>query len=1467
MTKSKLFVVNKAFTSRNRGFHLLVVLTTILAMSVWVQANPKAANQLTALEVNDSEARTRIQIVGQSEPTFTVFRLTNPTRVFVDVSNATSAGIPANTAVRNGVLRQINIMPLTDEQTQIVRIVFELEVDALYNVRAQGNRIVVDVDNSERLDRAVVIDADATLEAQSSAEAAQARAEDAERRARIAERRAKETQLALESARERAVENARQAEALRQEAATLRTSQTERLSKANQRANVAERRLDAMEAEIQAKLSVAQRSAEEAFQRADRAETDAARKIARVEADARLEEAKAMKSAVEAAERSDVLEKRALSAEQRAQNAESEVLAVKNRLNSLNAKVSQSASDELVKAKAELQRLKAEASITLAQAEAAREAAEEKSRVYEVRASEATLRAQQAVEQSKDVALTKKQLEETEREAARLAASAKSAEENASAAQTQLKLMSEELASLRATRQSEREAAKMELVQAQKRALIAEQRANEQAADAEARAKRAEEKLSQGLSSTESQIAKAKAEAVRAEASFKRAQARAQSAQTRAAEAENRALEASNKTAEMGRRAEEAQAKLDALSSQLEGVQSAQALNDARSDAALEQAALEKAQLEEKLRRAELEQAQARARIEALIVQQQNLSAQVQRDAKANQAQRANLSQAEKRAQEAELASEKARVAQLETIKRAVQLEQDLSALRAERDALKSNRSEIGTAEKEDALRKASQRISALEAQLSQQQQSEQLSSQRVADSQLKLSEANQVVLLAQTKLAQAEERARAAELKAQKESRRAESAEEAAVANRAEADTAKAAASEARAQAERARADAEAARLQAQEDRQKAVRAEKAQAEAIEKLTVTQQRAADAEAKLEDAKQSAQVEAAPVLPPATLPPPVLPTTQVVNVGFASDETFSSVRVDSSTPLVWTLRGDGLTTQTLVLQNANIAPLLERTLDTSDFGGNVSLVSSFQAPNVAQEVHVVVTLREATAGRVEQEGNAIVWRFPRLQSAESDAYTSLPPPAWQGPTAVMTDDPTRVAPYTGLNQMSSPVENRGPRGKKRYRGRKVNVDIKDGDIHNVLRVLAKTGNVNIVTSDEVSGTVTMHLKLVPWDQALDMVLRTKGLDMVREGDIIRVAPAEMIAQEREAELKKLEVRERLKPLEVKMITVNHANAQELIPRIKSVLSSRGSAEFDTRTNTVIVKDVDDHLDAAEDMVLRLDTQTPQVLIETRIVEVNEVNVKQFGIQWGMDSVWSAATGNPTGLRFPSSVGISGGADDNQTVTAGVSSQPNFVVNLPSAAGAGSGGAIGLTFGSIDSTFNLNVRLSAMENSGSVKIVSSPKITTLDNKVARISQGVSIPISQVSATGVQTVFFDAVLALEVQPHVTQDGNIYLKLKAENNTPDFQNVAARGDPTILKKEAQTELLLRDGDTTVIGGIYTSNAGMNRSEVPFFGSIPILGALFRNHQQSDRRTELLIFVTPRIVNRAAATVRTVR
>ena len=601
------------------------------------------------------------------------------------------------------------------------------------------------------------------------------------------------------------------------------------------------------------------------------------------------------------------------------------------------------------------------------------------------------------------------------------------------------------------------------------------------------------------------------------------------------------------------------------------------------------------------------------------------------------------------------------------------------------------------------------------------------------------------------------------------------------------------------------------------------------------------------------------------------MPTPPAPKTRVVDVRFEDRPQGTYVHVNVEGPAVYDVRSEGALTRILELRNAQIDPALERSLDTGEFPSAVRLVSSFQAPPPGDNVRVVVTLGEKVADRVTLDGNRMTWSFakPSTPVPAARSVAALPAaPSWAGPATSSSRpipfETRRAAPYS--NRARSLATNRRQRAKpKTFRGRKISIDIKDADIHNILRLLAKEGKVNIITSDRVKGAVTLHLKLVPWDQVLDIVLHAKGLDAVYEGDIIRVAPAEDIAAERKAELERSEVVQKLKPLEVKLITVNHAMAADLLPRVKSILSSRGTSAYDERTNTVIVKDIDDHLAAAEDLIRRLDTQTPQVLIESRIVEVNSVDQYQLGIQWGGDALMSPATGNPTGLRFPSVIGIQGGADDPQAPVEGTAVNPNFVVNLPASAGRGAGGVLGLTFGSIGGTANLNVRLSALENRGSVKIVSSPKITTLDNKQAIISQGVSIPIAQVSAAGVNTVFFDAVLRLTVTPHVTQDGNIYLRLRAENNTPDFQNVGARGDPTILKKEAQTELLLNDGDTTVIGGIYTRNAGFSKSEVPVFGRIPILGALFRSHNESDRRTELLIFVTPRIVNRAAASVRT--
>lgn len=545
----------------------------------------------------------------------------------------------------------------------------------------------------------------------------------------------------------------------------------------------------------------------------------------------------------------------------------------------------------------------------------------------------------------------------------------------------------------------------------------------------------------------------------------------------------------------------------------------------------------------------------------------------------------------------------------------------------------------------------------------------------------------------------------------------------------------------------------------------------------------------------------------------------------------------------------------------LILPGLRVPKRLEQRLDARELDGPIrfmSILSNEETTPVEAQLIAELNHEVAHGVRFVDRGEGeytIEWTLSPAAEASQQLAQSMSDRSTSTNSAPTFKGADRRSPLAPTNQ----------RRKKRYLGKRIKINIKDADIHNVLRFLADCGQVNIVTSDEVEGTVTLMLNQVPWDQALEIILRSKGLDMVREGNIIRVAPREAIAAERKAELEKTQIKEQLKPIMIRLITVNHAEGEDMVGQVKGVLSDRGSVTFDLRTNTLIIKDIEEHIEAAEDLVKRLDTQTPQVLIEARIVEVNKVNEKELGIQWGGSFNGIVGTGNATGLSFPSSVGLKGAADDVQFSSPGVPATPNFMINLPATVGVGSGGAIGLSLGSVDGAFNLNVRLSAAANRGTVKIVSSPKITTLDNKKALISQGVSIPISQVSAQGVQTVFFDATLSLEVTPHVTQDGNIYLQLKANNDTPDFQNVGSRGDPTILKKEASTQVLLQDGETTVIGGIYTSNAGYGMTEWPILSQVPIIGALFRKTSERSQKNELLIFITPRVINRLASKVNT--
>jgi type IV pilus assembly protein PilQ len=489
-----------------------------------------------------------------------------------------------------------------------------------------------------------------------------------------------------------------------------------------------------------------------------------------------------------------------------------------------------------------------------------------------------------------------------------------------------------------------------------------------------------------------------------------------------------------------------------------------------------------------------------------------------------------------------------------------------------------------------------------------------------------------------------------------------------------------------------------------------------------------------------------------------------------------------------------------------------------------------------------------------------------------VQPTEEPAYVPAAPietpPAPPPAAGAAPGTPPALAPApgvttaTGVGQLSPGVPHVGmPR--RRYTGRRIDLDFKGADIHNILRLLSEVGQVNIVTSDDVKGEITIKMKNVPWDQALDVILRAKQLGQVREGNLIRVAPASVLEKEVETEIARQRQINDVLPTETRLIGVSYAEAKLLRDRVKDLLSPRGKVSVDERTNQLIVSDVARSLQLIEDLVRNLDTQTAQVIIEARIVEASSNFVRQIGVQWGGSGFRDVAHANPTGLAFPYNLALGGGGTDLTTPTGGLvgagAASPNFAVNLPAAVGTGAGGAVGLMLGSVNGAFNLNLRLSALETTGQVRILSSPRISTLDNVEASINQGVSIPISVISAQGVQTVFVEANLGLTVKPHVTHEGTVVMNIHVTRNEPDFANTGARGDPTIRRKDAKTVMLVKNGETAVIGGIYQRNSGLSYAKVPFLADLPFIGFFFRNRSENDDRDEFLVFITPRISTRA--------
>jgi type IV pilus assembly protein PilQ len=545
--------------------------------------------------------------------------------------------------------------------------------------------------------------------------------------------------------------------------------------------------------------------------------------------------------------------------------------------------------------------------------------------------------------------------------------------------------------------------------------------------------------------------------------------------------------------------------------------------------------------------------------------------------------------------------------------------------------------------------------------------------------------------------------------------------------------------------------------------------------------------------------------------------------------------------------------------------NVRIAP---------ELAGPVSLVTAFEQPDVkTPEVRVVMKRAPGLKPTVTREGELLMVDFPHTGEAArppvmamEDGTMAAPSAALPGDAATMDSavstlatsgsapiaSPASLAPGTPLsgggpapaamdNPASIEILNEGGlMDGKEYVGRRISLDFKDVEVADVLRLIAEVSDLNVIAGDEVKGKVTIRLVDVPWDQALDVILLTKGLGFIRIGNVLRIAATDVLAQEEELRLQERRAKEKLEDLVVKLQPVNYASVDEVSVMVNKLLTERGSVNKDKRTNTLIIKDIASVIDEATALVKAVDTMTPQVMIESKIVEASLDFSREFGAVWsfGTNPLTESTLGGRDYVFTPGAAGLG----NNLAIGNPITAFPNGLVNLAATV--------------LDEKFNYELQLQAAEVNGDGKVISSPRVVTLDNSDAEIQQGVSIPFQTFENGEAQLEFVDAVLKLKVTPHITSDQSIIMKVEVSRNAPDDSVFTLTGSPAIAKNQVKTETLVKDGQTLVLGGIYVVDKSNRQSRVPYLHKVPFIGNMFKSNEYSDSRKELLIFVTPRVV-----------
>ena len=602
--------------------------------------------------------------------------------------------------------------------------------------------------------------------------------------------------------------------------------------------------------------------------------------------------------------------------------------------------------------------------------------------------------------------------------------------------------------------------------------------------------------------------------------------------------------------------------------------------------------------------------------------------------------------------------------------------------------------------------------------------------------------------------------------------------------------------------------------------------------------------------------------------PKRTAPPPE--PARILSIDFnLLKSSKSRLTVAANRPLEPEIQITGANSISMVFVNAKLPKHLERHIDTGQFTSAVNVIYPRPMQGVPGTVEFYIEMREMVPYHIAREGNAVYLDFdssmvPPVEPIKlgkpaavvEERGPEIPAPA---PVPEKEAEPTptqaaeameKVTEEVALVEEAAVQEEAvvpmaaalipGHEIVRAYTGQKISLDLQEVDIRNVLRLLADITQKNIVVEPGVSGKVTLKVNNVPWDQVLELILKINELDQVMEGNVIRIATAAKIKAELERKRDEVEAQKELMAaardlgeITTEYLQVNYADVGDISAQIQNTKSEMGTLSVDNRTNLIIYSDFPRRLETAKEILARLDKATKQVMIESRIVSANTNFSRNLGISWN-----TAYTANSLAGR------LGGAPEVDFSVLAPTASIGTFGLNFTRALG-------------VNNIFHLDMQLDALEQAGEGRVISSPRIFTLDHVQAMIQQGDQIPYPQRTEEGtISTAFAPATLSLTVTPHITPDGKVRLEVLAKKDEADFSRTV-QDVPAIRTQEAQTELLVDDGDTIVIGGIVIKDTSWSEDRVPFLWRIPLLGWLFKNRQIVEEKTELLIFLSPTIID----------